>query len=424
MTPPRIPRVRWMIEPFRDRVLRALAIATLIATLGRGAFITLTVLYFTTIVGLGAAQVAIILTLANSLGVVSSLIVGHLADRVSARRLQLGFVLLQAAALATYSQARTFGAVLTVACVVSLADRAANAARSAVIARGFSPESRVRSRSVLRTVTNVGIATGSALASIPLTIGTEAAYKYAFVIGACFTASSAIVIAGLPARVDAVKREKLEPTTGHPAGKPPLLDPRYLALSALAGVFAMHFTVFDVGMPQWITGHTQAPAPLVSVVLIVNAVLVIALQIPLSRGTEDIRRAGNVFGVAGVFMSAACVLYALSGSGSAATAAVLLIAGACAHTMAEILSSAGGWGLSFELADITRAGAYQGVFALGTALALMIAPSVITLTALQHGAAGWLMLAVVFMTAAGGVTVIARRASSRPLRGPGEQGAH
>ena len=69
-----------------DPVLRILVSATLISRVGRGIFITVTVLYFTFIVGLAPHEVAIVLAAASGAGVVASLAGGWLADRFSARR--------------------------------------------------------------------------------------------------------------------------------------------------------------------------------------------------------------------------------------------------------------------------------------------------------------------------------------------------
>ena len=57
-------------------------------------------------------------------------------------------------------------------------------------------------------------------------------------------------------------------------------------------------------------------------------------------------------------------------------AIAVLVAGALAHAFAEVLSQAGGWGLSFELADPVRAGTYQGVFSMGYSLGAIVAPLV------------------------------------------------
>ncbi|GAA4670573.1 hypothetical protein [Phytohabitans rumicis] len=60
-----------------------------------------------------------------------------------------------------------------------------------------------------------------------------------------------------------------------------------------------------------------------------------------------------------------------------------------AHSLAEVLSEAGSWTLAFELADPDNAGAYQGVSQTGAALGSMLAPLVVTATAIDHGRGGW-----------------------------------
>jgi hypothetical protein len=95
----------------------------------------------------------------------------------------------------------------------------------------------------------------------------------------------------------------------------------------------------------------------------------------------------------------------------------VLVLAMVAHTFAEILSQAGAWGLSFELADQVRAGAYQGVFGMGFSLGALASPIVVNATAITYGFAGWAMLAAIFLAAAFGIWVIARRAAaaSAPL---------
>ena len=68
--------VRRIVGSISDPVLRILVIATLISRVGRGVFLTVTVLYFTLIVGLAAQEVAIVLAAASAAGVLSSLAVG------------------------------------------------------------------------------------------------------------------------------------------------------------------------------------------------------------------------------------------------------------------------------------------------------------------------------------------------------------
>lgn len=410
---PTAPLLSWrrrLAEPFTEPVLRILSASALVSTLGRGVFFTLTVLYFTLIVGLTTAEVAIVLTVSSAVGVLTGLLGGQLADRISARRLLFALVLVEGVALIMYAQATGFGEVLAIACIVTGANRAEHSARSAIIARAFTGQARVGARAILRTITNLGIALGSAAASVPLLVGTGDAFRIAIVLAGGATLASTVLIWRLPARVDAPRQAAPRAGPSMPiGGRPPFRNPRYLALTALSGLFGIQFGLAEIGLPLWVVNFTQAPTVMVSVLLIVNTVLVIVFQIPLSRGTHDVRRAGNSVGLAGLLMLGACLVYAGSGFVPVIAAIGLLVLAMLLHTFAEVLSSAGTWGLSFELAEPDRAGAYQGVFSMGFSLGAMAAPLVITFTVLSHGLLGWVMLGALFLGSAGGIVLIARR---------------
>ena len=139
-------------------------------------------------------------------------------------------------------------------------------------------------------------------------------------------------------------------------------------------------------------------------------------MIVLSRVRPSTDRHGYVlvFGtLAGLvlLMAAACGVYAVAGAVPALAAVVALVGGAVLHAFAEILSQAGGWGLSFELADPDRMGAYQGVFGTAYSIGAAVGPALITVTAIQHGGIGWAVLGGVLLAAAAGIGVLARRAA-------------
>jgi MFS family permease len=416
----RVPLGARMRATFADPVLRSLTVATLISTVGRGVSLTLVVLYLSLVAGLPADQVALVFAIGSGVGIGASYLGGHLADTVSARRLLIGSVVLAGIALAAVALVTEFWAAVVTEALVSIALGANGSVRSAIIARAFSAEARVTSRAVLRTVTNVGITIGTGVGAIALALGSAEAYRAILVAGGLAYAASALLLLRLPARVDAPSRTEpsAEPRTTHDdeadaagPGRSPWRDPRYLMFSILAAVFAIQFVVLNVGIPLWVAHDTVAPEYLVSIMFIVNTVLVIALQVPLSRGTHDLRRAGNVTAVAGVLMALGCVLYGAAAGTPLFATVVLLVAASALHALSEVLSQAGAWGLSFELADPRRSGAYQGMFSMTFAIASMIGPLILTWTALSLGLAGWLILAAMFLLAAAGVTVIAHRAA-------------
>lgn len=393
-----------------DPVFRILTSATLVATVGRGIFLTLTVLYFTRFVGLSAVEIAVILSVSSGIGVATSYVGGRLADRLSARRLLAGLAAVEGLAIMTYPFAGNFSAAVVIACIAVGANNAANATRSSIIARSFVGPGRVNARAVLRTVTNVGIAAGGMIAGLALLAGTAEAYRSLMIGAGIVYIVSAVRLLGLPARVDAPRHNPVHPASKQ--GTSPFRDRRYMLLTVLTGVFGMQFGLAEMGVPLWISQDTSAPDILISVVLVINTVSVILLQVPFSRGTDDSRRAGKIVLRSGVLMAVACGLYAMAGGLPVIAAIAFLCGAALLHSFAEILSQAGAWGLSFELADPRRAGAYQGMFGMGTALGAMLAPLVMTITVVEHGALGWAVLGAVFLASAAGIALIARKAST------------
>lgn len=411
-----------------DPVLRTLVIATLISRVGRGVFLTVTVLYFTLIVGLAPHEVAIVLAAASAAGVLSSLAGGWLADRVSARRLLVMLSTLDGIGLICYVFAQDFATALVIAVLVGATGQAANSTRMAIIARAFDGERRVHARAVLRTVTNIAIAAGSGIGALALLAGTADAYRWIIVGAGVMYLLGVTQLVRLPASVDAPAPRAAQPVTTATGSTDvaasaaaerralrrhsPWRDPRYLGLTALTAVFGMQFGVGEIGVPLWIANHTEAPEVLVAAVLILNTVIVVLFQVPLSRGTHDLRTAGRVSAIAAWLMAAACLVYASAAGLPAGFAIAVVLLAALAHAFAEVLSQAGGWGLSFELADPVRAGTYQGVFSMGYSLGAMVSPLFVTSTALTFGLGGWAILAGVFLLSGLGTWLIARRAAA------------
>ncbi|RII42249.1 MFS transporter [Galactobacter valiniphilus] len=475
-----------------DITLRTLLIANALNTLGRGVFFTLTALYLTLILGFDALQVGLALTIAGGVGVVFSLLGGHLADRLSSRTMLIVSAAIQGLGLCAYTLISGYWMLLLIASITMAAQQFGSSVRSAAIGRAFTGDDRVRIRAGMYTVTNVGIGIGTAIAAIPLAIGTGGAYRLTMVLSGLLLVAGAFSLRGLePERVD--RRAAPEPvaagegggvpdgagspsagdvavraedgSAGGEAGAPgadsasaaqttsaaqaaqadpaaltapaaprpvpaaadptaasssakaaarrprsPYRDARYLLLTLLNGAFSIQFGLFGVAVPLWVVNHTEAPSAAVSVLLIINTAVVASLSVRLSRGAGDLPGAARAMARAGWLMAAACGLWAWGGFLPLWLALVVLVAAAIAHSLAEVLSSAAGWAMSYELAPPEQMGAYQGVFGTGFALSNMIAPVVVTVTAVNMGPLGWGILAVGFLACALGVVALVKAA--------------
>jgi len=184
----------------------------------------------------------------------------------------------------------------------------------------------------------------------------------------------------------------------------PLTDLPYLAVTGLNALLSLQFAVLTVGIPLWVVRDTNAPRAVVSASMILNTVLVVAFQVRATRATRDQRSAARALRLSGLLLAVSCLGIAAGHGLPGGAAAVVLLAAVALETAGEVLSQAGGWLLSYDLADPRATGAYQGVFNAGASAGLMAGPAVVTATALGHGAVGWAVPAALF--ALGGAAMV------------------
>jgi dipeptide/tripeptide permease len=112
-----------------------------------------------------------------------------------------------------------------------------------------------------------------------------------------------------------------------------------------------------------------------------------------------------------------CLLYPLSALHPTGLAIAILLLASAVLTVGELWQSAGGWGLSYDLAPSHALGAYQGVYALGNSFRDTFGPGLVTALAIGWGWPGWVALAAGFAALGllvGPVTRWATRDSGEP----------
>ena len=390
---------------------RVLSVATLVNTTGNGLFFTASTIFFLRSVGLTPAQVGLGLTIAGGFGLLVGIPAGHLADRVGPREVLVALTLLEGISVAAYVLVQSFAAFLVVACIATVIERASHAVRGGLIAGVLSGEGRVRARAYLRSITNIGISLGSVFAGVALHYDTREAYVALVLANALTYVVTAAILMQLP-------RVAPHPVDASGPRIAALRDRPFLAVTALNAVLALHFVMLEIAIPVWVVQSTDAPASVVAALFLVNTCFVVALQVRMSRGTDDLGAAARASRRAGVLLLAACVLFGLSAERSAAVAVAFLVLGAVVHVFGEMLQSAGAWGLAFGLAPDHLQGQYQGVFATGFAVGGMLGPALMTALVVGLGQWGWLLLGVVFVVA--GVAMVplgawAERTRTEPL---------
>ncbi|MFI6446937.1 MFS transporter [Kitasatospora sp. NPDC050543] len=395
-----------------DPVVRRLASLTLINCVGNGLSLAVSVLFFTRVLGLTAAQLGIGLTAAGVCGVAASVPAGRLADRFGTKPVLVVLVTLEAVGTVGYVLVRDYLAFVLLACAVTAVDRGSSAVRNALYAEVLPADRRVAGRAYLRVVTNVGLCLGTALASIALQLDSRPAYLTTILLDAL----SFAVVAVLYARVPTPGRPVAEAGAGQRSGRrrnPALRNAPFLAVTVLNSVLCLQFGMLEVGVPLWIIHETRAPRIVVAGTLIVNTVLVVCLQVRATRGTEQRALAARACRRGGLLVAGSALVIGLAHGLPPVAAAAVVLGGVALQGFGEVLSQAGGWALSYDLAGEGAHGAYQGVFNAGSSAALMLGPALVTTAVIGNGLLGWALLGAVFAAAGLAMAPVVRWAERR-----------
>ncbi|KOV95074.1 MDR family MFS transporter [Streptomyces sp. NRRL B-3648] len=362
-----------------------------------GAFVaTFMALYLTLDRGYSASYAGLVASLHGLGGVVSSLGGGVMADRLGRRPTLLVAQTATAASVALLGFMTDPVAIAGVAFLVGMASNASRPAVQAMMADIVRPEDRVRAFSLNYWAINLGFAVSSMAAGFIA----EVSYRAGFLIEAGMTlACAAVVFAKLPESRPAPTARQAEAEVGLGTV---LRDGRYMAVVGLSFLVALIFQQGSVGLPVAM-GRAGFSAADYGLAIAVNGILIVALQIPVTRFIEH-RDPRTLLVASSLLAGYGFGLTAFAGSVGVFMATV------CVWTLAEIVSAPTQTGLVVRLSPLHGRGRYQGMYTLSWSVAALVAP-LMSGAVIDHLGAGWLwaMCAGVGTVAGLGYGVLMRR---------------
>ncbi|GGW65529.1 MFS transporter [Streptomyces lucensis JCM 4490] len=363
-----------------------------------GAFVaTFMALYLTVERGYSASYAGLVASLHGLGGVVSSLGGGVMADRLGRRPTLLVAQTATAASVALLGFMTDPVAIAGVAFLVGMTSNASRPAVQAMMADIVRPEDRVRAFSLNYWAINLGFAVSSAAAGFIA----EYSYLAGFLIEAGMTLACALVVflkipESRPAAAGA--READDPVSLGTV----LRDGRYMAVVGLSFLVALIFQQGFVGLPVAMGRAGFSPADY-GLAVAVNGVLIVALQIPVTRFIEH--RDPRTLLVASSLLAG----YGFGLTAFAGSVGVFMVT-VCVWTLAEIVNAPIQTGLVVRLSPAHGRGRYQGVYTLSWSVAALIAPLMSGAVIDRLGAQWlWAMCAAVGTVAGAGYALLMRR---------------
>ncbi|WP_039633915.1 MFS transporter [Streptomyces sp. 769] len=336
-----------------------------------GAFVaTFLALYLTVERGYSASYAGLVGALYGLGGVVSSVGAGVLTDRLGRRPTMLIGQVSTAASVALLGFMTDPVAIAVVAGLVGMATNASRPAVQAMMADIVAPEDRVRAFSLNYWAINLGFAFSSTAAGLIA----EHGYLALFLGEATLVLACALVVFfKLPeSRPEAGGAADDPASSGAAAGAERvsmltvLRDGRFMTVVGLNLLLALLFQQAYVSMPVSM-GRAGFSSADFGLVIAVNGVLIVLLQIPVTRFIEHRSPAVLLVG------SALLAGYGFGMTALAGSVALYAVAVAV-WTLGEIINSPTQMGLVIRLSPLHGRGRYQGMYALSWSVASLAAP--------------------------------------------------
>jgi MFS family permease len=353
-------------------------------------------LYLTLDRGYSASYAGLVASLHGLGGVISSLGAGVMTDRLGRRPTLLVAQVSTAASVALLGFMHHPVAIAAVAFLVGMASNASRPAVQAMMADIVRPEDRVRAFSLNYWAINLGFAVSSMAAGFIA----EFSYLAGFLIEAGMTLICAIVVfLKLPESRPVQVLKEAEQDVGLGTV---VRDRRFMSVVGLSFLVALVFQQGSVGLPVAMGAGGFTPADY-GMAIAVNGVLIVALQIPVTRFIEH-RDPRRLLVISSLLAGYGFGLTAFAGSVGVFALTV------CVWTLAEIVNAPTQTGLVVRLSPLHGRGRYQGMYTLSWSLAALVAPLMSGLVIDRFGAQWlWGLCAVVGTAAGVGYGMLMRR---------------
>jgi MFS family permease len=351
--------------------------------------------------GYSVSYAGFVVSLLGAGAIAGSALGGVLADRIGRRPTMFAGHCFTAVSMVLLGISTAQGAVSAAAFGAGLGGAAVRPAAQASIADLVEAADRPRAFAYNYWAVNTGTAVSAVLAGLLV----EHGYVLLFLADATTTLLCGVIVL---AKVPETRPERPTPAKGvrsstdHPP-VPLRRDAPFLFFVLLTLLFAAVYEQKSAALPVVVTGHGHT-ATTFSLLMALNAVLVVALQLPVGKLVSGRSRA-LVLLAGGVLVGVGFGLTGLARSTPALVGTVVV------WTAGEMLYAPMAGAVAAELAPVHRRGRYQGTYSTAWSAAAFVGPAGGTWV-LDHTGPGalWSLCAVAGVAAGAGCALILRTA--------------
>ncbi|WP_269859328.1 MFS transporter [Streptomyces sp. RPT161] len=355
---------------------------------GLGMYLAFSAVYLNQAVRMPNDQIGLVLGITGITSLLGALPIARFAQRHGLRRALWWLFLARAASYVALACAVNLPTAALAAGFGGLLNRGIGPLVQSVLITGTDSAGAVAGLARLRALRNAGMAAGALPSGAAVAIGQQWAYRGVMLAAAAVFVGCAVISRGFS---DSGEVKRPAARRGAGVGR----DRVFLLITASYGALTLSAILLGVGLPLWITQRTHAPSWSVGLVQILNTVLVVLLQVRVSRGSQDPRRARAMMLAGGLLAAAGALAAPLTGFGRGALPLAAVVLTVLLMTGAELYITSGGLSLALAHTPQERRPVYLATFNLGFAAATVVGPTLVSL-GLGLGRPGWFAWALLF----------------------------
>ncbi|MGY4920761.1 MFS transporter [Streptomyces sp. 900116325] len=344
--------------------------------LGSGLYLPLTLVFIHEVTGLSATSVGLAVTVAAAAGLAANPLAGILIDRFGSRSILIGTYLLRALGFALYPLVGSFPALIAVAALIAVGDRAYYPATSSYTAAIASGADRDRLYAYVAMARNVGFGLGGLLSTAALSvIGDHGFVVMAVVNAASFVGAAGCLAFAGPRLHTELKQNGAAPRQQHGGYRAILSDRPFLSLVGAEQAFTLVHSVLPVALPVYVVVVLGAPPAVLGVLYTLNTLLLVVGQLPVRKLQARARRT-HALALGGAVFAASCGAYAAVAylpEGGWQLAG--LVAATLVYTAGELMHTAPSSALAAVIAPPAVRRRYLAVYQLTWAVSGILAPA-------------------------------------------------
>ncbi|MFI6483667.1 MFS transporter [Nonomuraea sp. NPDC050663] len=349
--------------------VRPFLVGMFVDALGNGLYVPLTLLFIHEVTRLPMTTVGLGVTVAAIVGLAANPVAGVLIDRFDARRVLMATYLLRAVAFAAYPLVDGFGALIVVAALVAVGDRAYYPASGSYISALAEGALRDRLYTLMATARNVAFGLGGLLSAGVVSLAGVTGFAVVALMNAASFVLATVCLAlsgrGAPA----------PPPRSHGGYRQVFADRPFVALVAVEQAFTLVHLILPVALPVYAVTVLGVSPALLGVLYAINTTLVAAGQLLVRRWQRHSRRT-HAMALSGLIMMLACAAYAATALLPAGPARIGgLLAATLILTLGELMHTVPSWAIAAGTAPPALRGRYLAIYQQTWAIAAVMAPA-------------------------------------------------